>query len=452
MSEAVTTILAPNTTAAAVPSVRARLRRALGDTVVRKGMLSVFDQAVVSGTSFVTSVLIGRLCSPADLGVYYLALSIVLFIRGVQEQLISAPYAVYCHREDDQRVSGYTGSTLIHQFLLLATTVAGLAAFAWLCASGFGPAGLSTTAWALVLAAPLLLFREYLRHVAFGRLALRTAILLDVCVAAIQLGGLALLAWFDMLSVANVYLVMASACGIAAAGWWLLRAEPVRFERSRWLSDWKRNWSFSKWALASHLVGCSTPYVLPWFVAAVDGTAATGMLAACTTLVGLANAFMMGLCNYLTPKAAQSYADGSVSELKSVLKKTALLFGVTIGGFALVTTIAGDWIAVLIYGESYAGAGAILAVLSFALLASSLSMTAGNGLWAMEKPSANFRADVCALIATIIAAVALTPTYGVLGAAISSLVGATVDAVIRGWTLRRLMQEEVAFSGRDSDV
>ena len=42
--------------------------RAVDDPVVRKGLLSVFDQGVVSGTSFVTSVLIGRLCGKADLG------------------------------------------------------------------------------------------------------------------------------------------------------------------------------------------------------------------------------------------------------------------------------------------------------------------------------------------------------------------------------------------------
>jgi O-antigen/teichoic acid export membrane protein len=217
--------------------------------------------------------------------------------------------------------------------------------------------------------------------------------------------------------------------------------ELIRFNPSRFLPDWKQNWAFSKWALASHLVGCSTPFVLPWFVAVVDGTAATGLLAACTTLVGLGNAFMMGLANYLTPKAAQSFATGGAAELRGVLRKTALLFTLTLGGFALLACIAGDWAAVLIYGNDYAGAGPILAVLALGVFASSLGLTAGNGLWAMEKPAANFRADVCALIATIVAAVVLTPPFGVLGAASSSLIGATVAAVIRTWTLLRLLRE-----------
>lgn len=441
MTESATTLLAPTALAGDSPSLGGRVRRALGDAVVRRGMLSVFDQAVVSGTSFVTSVLIGRLCSPGDLGVYYLALSIVLFIRGIQQQIISAPFAVYCHREEGRDLAAYTGSTLVHQVGFLAASMFGLAGFVWLASSGLGE-GFRTAAWAVLIAAPLMLFREYLRHIAFGRLALRTAIGLDVCVAVVQIGGLAILAAAGSLTVVNVYLVMAAACGLATIGWFALRAEPVRFTRARWMPDWKRNWSFSRWAVASHLVGSSTPYLLPWCVAAFEGTTATGVLAACTTLVGLANAFIMGLSNYLTPTAAQAYARGGVDALRSVLKKMILLFFVTIGGFAIVTVFAGGWIAAVVYGNEYAESGAILAILAFALCAGSLSMTVGNGLWAMEKPSANFRADVWCLVVTVASLAALTPMLGVLGAALATLVGAVVDVVVRGWTLHRHMRQD----------
>ena len=63
-----------------------------------KGLLSIFDQAIFSGTSFLTAVLIGRATSPGQLGTYYLVLSIVLVISSVQDQLISAPYVIYSKR------------------------------------------------------------------------------------------------------------------------------------------------------------------------------------------------------------------------------------------------------------------------------------------------------------------------------------------------------------------
>ncbi|MFQ5730471.1 MAG: lipopolysaccharide biosynthesis protein [Planctomycetaceae bacterium] len=444
MNESATAILNPAPPAA--PRRRdglcGRVVRAITDPFARDGLLSVFDQAVVSGTSFFTSVLIGRLCGKEDLGVYYLALSIVLFIRGVQEQVVSAPFAVFCHRLKERPLATYIGSLLLQQGAVMLVSMLGIAAFAGLVNAGFGPAGFESLAWVLIAAVPLMLLRESLRQLAFGRLSLKTAIAIDVAVAILQLGGLAALALGGELTVGRAYLVMAVACGAAAAGWWLFRSERVCFDTSRFLPDWKQNWSFSKWALSSHVVGCSTPYILPWFVAAVDGTAATGVLAACSTLIGIANAFTMGLGNYLTPKAARSYANGGVPELRRVLVKTGLLFTVTVGGFAVASLFAGNVLAVAFYGDEYAGAGPILAALAFALFANSISVTAGNGLWAMGRPSANFRADVCALIATVIAALLLTPLYGVMGAALSSLIGVTGDTAIRTGTLCRLMRRE----------
>jgi len=454
MNEAATATLEQPTRRAAT-SVTARLRAALTDAVVRKGLLSVFDQAVVSGTSFVTSVAVGRLCGQDDLGVYYLALSIVLFVRGVQEQLISAPYAVFCHRKQkptggDPKPTGcdpwdlatYTGSTLLHQGVLLLAVVVGTVIFAGLVATGHGPIGFATTAWVLVGAAPLMLLRESLRHFAFGRLALKSAVGIDVTVAVLQLGGLAVLIVTNSLTVGRVYLLMGLACAAATAGWWFLRSERVAFRWSRFLPDWRQNWRFSKWALASHLVGCSTPYLLPWFVLAVEGTAATGLLAACTTLIGLGNAFLMGMANYLTPKTAQAFAQGGVRELKRVLKKTFLLFTITLGGFTLFCGLAGNLLAVLIYGSGYDGAGPILNILAFGLFASSIGLAAGNGLWAMEKPAANFRADLCALFTTVLSAALLTPWLGVTGAALSTALGASADAAVRCWTLQRSLTDE----------
>src|SRR5262245_24649164 len=77
-----------------------RLSSALAGAAPWRAFLSIFDQGVVSGTSFVTSVLIGRLCSQEDLGVYSLALSVVFILRGIQGELTSTPYMICCNRRE----------------------------------------------------------------------------------------------------------------------------------------------------------------------------------------------------------------------------------------------------------------------------------------------------------------------------------------------------------------
>jgi O-antigen/teichoic acid export membrane protein len=118
-----------------------------------------------------------------------------------------------------------------------------------------------------------------------------------------------------------------------------------------------------------------------------------------------------------------------------VLKQAALMHLSALVPFALSMLVAGQTLMTFVYGPTFADAGLIIAVLAFGAIANSLSIVAGNGLWAMELPSANFRGDVCALLTWIAATAVLVPSHGPLGAAIASAIGMLVGAVVRGAVL-----------------
>src|SRR5262249_21447424 len=160
---------------------------------MRKGVLAVLDQAVVSGTSFVTSVIIGRLCSQEDLGVYALAVSLILFLRGVQGELVCSPYTIYCNRHEGAALPSYTGSTLGHYLTLTLLGMACLLGLAGVLSLGVGPVGAASTVWVLAGIAPFLLLREYIRQVSLSHFRLPTVLVIDASVSVLQLGGLVLL-------------------------------------------------------------------------------------------------------------------------------------------------------------------------------------------------------------------------------------------------------------------
>src|SRR6185295_17625777 len=81
----------------------------------------------------------------------------------------------------------------------------------------------------------------------------------------------------------------------------------------------------------------------------------------------------------------------------------------------------------------------ILFVLALGLLANSLGIVAGNGLWAIDQPRSNFFADVCCLLITLVAATLIIP-FGTLGAALAILAGTTSGAVVRAITLARFLE------------
>jgi len=421
-----------------VGGVARGMRAFAGSSLVKKGSLSVVDQAVVSGTNFATSVILGRFAVQEELGVYYLALSVIYFSRGIQEQLVSAPYMIYCGRKQGRELAEYAGSALVHQCAVMAITAIVLLAAV---ASGVLPVHVARAFWLLIVAAPLLLFREFARQMSFAHLELTRATVIDLVAAVVQFAALMFLAMSEQLNVTTSLATIAIASGIAAIGWFATSTRNMIACLPLAVRDWIHNWRFARWALASQLLTSTTPYIMPWVIAVTHGEAQTGLLGACSTLVGFPNMFLMGLCNFLSPRTAQAYAHGGLSELRSVLWKTALFFGATLGLLAAMGFLIGEQGTLLVYGPQFTGAGVIIGVLSLSVLANSIGVVAGNGLWAIERPNASFAADVCSVVVVIVAAVVCVPWLGPLGAALATLAGTASDAAVRLAILRLSMKE-----------
>lgn len=428
-------------------TLRQRLWASAWEPAARKGLLAVADQGLVSVCGFATSVIVGRAASQEQLGLYYLAMSLILFARGLQATLTCMPYAVYCHRRRDDALAVYTGSCLSHTlgFSGLASLV--LLALAAALEAGIGPTALAPTVWVLLVAAPFLQLREFIRQVAFASLRVGVAISVDVVVAVLQLTALAMLALYDEISASTAYTAIGGACAVACVGWLLLRVEPLRVARTSLIEDWRHNWTFAKWAVAGQLTGSSAVYVMPWILMRYHGAAETGLLAAAATLVGAANIFVVGIGNFLTPKAARAFVEGGVAGLRRVLSMAALVFGAVLGSFALLAGVAGAPVVSLIYGEGYASAGPVVAALAACLLATSLAMTAGSGMYAIERTRLNFYCDLVSTIASLSAALVLVEPLGAFGAALSGLVGAVVSAVLKFALLWRLLAEGGRLKG-----
>jgi O-antigen/teichoic acid export membrane protein len=310
-----------------------------------------------------------------------------------------------------------------------------------LATTGIGPARMNPV-WLLLLGiAPLYLIRDFVRQILFAQLNLRLAFSLDVLVATVQLGILLPLALRGMLNVELVYLSIALACGLAVLLWAVGKREIYRGQISAAWQHARENWSFGKWALATQLIGSSSQYLMPWIVASICGMRETGALGACTTIVGLSNMFLTGVGNFLSPKAARAFASGGVSALKTVLWQRATLCASALGLACLLAFTMGGPVAGVVYGRDFADCGLVMGILSLAVLINSLGSTAGNGLCAMDRPGANFRADVATFAVSIVAMLTLIPLWGTLGAALAAVCSMTADAALRWLILRRTMRE-----------
>lgn len=410
------------------------------DPMLHKVAISLGDQAIVSATNFATSVILGKCCDNQSLGVYYLALSLVYFIRGLQEQLIAAPYMIYANKCEPQQLPRYSGSVLVHETLLLLLTCGIISASAWWMGDG---SELSQVLWILAGTAPLMLLREFARQFSFARMNIVSATVLDATVGVLQIALLLLLAKAETLSTSTAFLTIALSVAVPTLCWLAFWRGTFRAEPKATIDDARQNWTFGKWAVASTLLACVAAYALPWVLKFHDGEGAAGILGAATTLAGLANMFVLGMSNFFAPRAARAYATGGVSSLRSVLLKAAALYSVVLGPLVVCALLAGDQVMRLVYRDGLDGAGQIIAVLALGQWINSMGITAGNGLWAIERPAANFTADAINLASTFAVTVLLL-LIGWLdpfGAACATVTGLAIGATVRTLILMRHLKE-----------
>ena len=111
-----------------------------------------------------TTVLVGRLCGPSELGVYSLGFAVIVLVSNLQDSLICGPFVVYRNWVANNRRSRYSGSAFVHQLVL-----SGIAAA--LLAVGAGTLGLlrmsgnsSAMIWTLAAVVPFASLYEFAQN------------------------------------------------------------------------------------------------------------------------------------------------------------------------------------------------------------------------------------------------------------------------------------------------
>src|SRR4029079_5389264 len=110
----------------------ARLRTSLH----AQSMLGVFDQGVVSATSFAMSLVIGRICGAHELGTFALAMSIVMLVTALHDALISIPFTILRPQIAPARQAVHAGNSIMQVGLL-----GGLALLVFLIVAGIARLG-----------------------------------------------------------------------------------------------------------------------------------------------------------------------------------------------------------------------------------------------------------------------------------------------------------------------
>ncbi len=397
-----------------------------------KSMIALTDQVVASATNFLTGIIIARSCSQGDFGLYMLCFSLIVFALDLQTSLLSSPYMVYSQRLKGKQLAVYLGNSLIQQFLLVLAILSILIAAIMVTKYNLGPEGRGIYAVlpALTLVIWPIMLREFIRRVCFAGLEMSTALVIDCGIFLIQVGGLLLLSFFDLLSVATGFYCIGLACASGCLGWLWVHRKMFVLGTKKFQGDFKKNLTFGKWIFASSLLWALSMTLYPWLLAFFHGTAATGIWGACYGVVAIANPLLLGIQNYLWPKIIQAYTRNGRQGLSRFVMRSSLFCGLLLLPLAIFFVIFGGWLVSLLYGARYSGTGPVVSILAVNLILAAITFPPSRGILALERARSYFMANIVPFMVMMTCGILLVRQFAVTGVALALLAGAVSTAVI----------------------
>jgi hypothetical protein len=194
-------------------------------------------------------------------------LSLILLVTAIQAALVTVPYTISSPRIPKADHPLYKGSTILQQVSLV-----GMAMIAFLCIGLFGSAqrrsDLRIIFLTLSAICGLTCFRDFVRRISYAELHFNLALILDSCLAVLQLGTIGLLAWKHQLNASRALIVVGISCACIGAAWLAISWKTISFSHAHAISAFRVNWALGRWLVSSSVLWSICIDQYPWMIAA----------------------------------------------------------------------------------------------------------------------------------------------------------------------------------------
>lgn len=397
---------------------------------LHKGVWGLADHALMSATNFVTMVLLARVLTPRDFGLYALTYTTLIFLSGVQSALISQPHTMLGSPRSGAQFVRYTTGSAMSQAALAVATAAIIALLA-LVVSRFD-AQASRLLFACAPATAAWQMQEFVRRVLYTRTHVIKVFANDL----VSYGGqLVLIVLFWQMSIlgpvsALTALTVTSAIGALLGIWQIWPYLGKLPSWSEFATTAAENWNFGKWLLGGSLAQWTSARVYPLLAAGLVSVAATGVVKATQTLVGPTHILMYAIDPLVGPKSAKVYAGGGAPALRALIVKVQLLVLVTIGGYCLLVAVLAKPLLNVVYGPEYGQYAWLLSSIAIVTIFKTLRSPLRLALSAVGETSALFRLRLASSVANLTVGLAAVYFFGLPGIAFGLIMDEFIMQII----------------------
>jgi O-antigen/teichoic acid export membrane protein len=317
------------------------------------------DQAVVSATNFLTSLMLVRFMGLREFGIFALAWMSVLFVNSLQNALVIAPMMSIGSKQEEKDRPSYFGAVIFQEIVLVSFCFVLVLVALKVFSNVFHHPELQQLALPLAVSAFAYQMQDFIRRCFFATRQSHRALADDALSYLTQLPILFLLHRAGYLTSATALWAMAgtSLLGVLVGSLWV---EPFQFHWQWIKAVSRRHWKSSRWLAGSALMIWTSGNLFVVAAPVYYGAAAAGVLRASQNLMGVTHVWFQGLDNVVPVETARRLREGGVNSMLAYTRSILLKWGGLTLLFAIVMAVApGFWLR-LMYGPQMAQYGYIL--------------------------------------------------------------------------------------------
>src|SRR5580698_2173227 len=412
-----------------------------------KGGLAVLDQALISGSNFMVSIMLARWLMPDAYGAYAVAFGIYVMLSLVYQSLVLEPMGVFGGSVFRSNLRGYLKS-LVWLHVALSVTICSALVISWAVAHRLGAGAAMTSALAgVAFASPCLMLFALARRTFYVELSPAPAATGALIYSTLVLAGLYVVYQHALLSPFSAFLLL----GLGA----LVTGIVLMFGLRSGLSGsgpapalreaWHRHWRYGRWALASCIAGWLPSYIYYPLLSSFKDMEQSGQLKALMNLTMPFEQTKGALMMLVLPFAANVVARQG--------KAGARMLGIRLTLLGMVGAIA-YWAVIIplqkpvfhaLYSGRYLDVAYLLPALALGQIFWSATFGPQVALRAMESPLSVFVGLAAATVASLLVGVPLTWAYGLKGA----IWGSNAADIFSLAALLWVMRSRLASWGKD---
>ena len=388
-------------------------------------IMSLLDQAMVSGFGFLVGIATARVIGISEFGRFSLALAFAAFIQVLHDALFAAPMMSFAGRRPKRSGGYYSAVMLMAGVLAVGGGVVVAAGLVVLFALRDGE-----FLWGFAVAAGLLTAAQCVqltvRRVSFAQSSGVGASIMDLSRGIIFAVLLIYNHAIDAITIIGM-LAVSSALATMAIGA-KLRLGPLTRRILRVTAG--MHWPVARWLVAAPVANIIQDVIIWVSTGILFGDHAVGGLRAGQYLFGPILVLAMAMENLIPLQATAAWTAGGVSKLRRYLLRIAVPLGLANAVFLIGFVVpAGFWLN-LVFGPAYADYAGIARIIGIGVAISLIRNHMVLYFRAVQDTRFVFGAAAFGVVATMATLVPASHVYGLLGVAIALVAGQSASLAV----------------------